>query len=117
MTRSIFIAAALSVAALAAGAANAQDRQAAQISVFAKHVDFNSARETRGFYAKLNAAAHQVCTREVSDPMTSMADATCEHEAVTDAVRQIDAPQLSALDSRPDRAPAYAEHSQNSRHN
>jgi UrcA family protein len=108
MTRSIFIAAALSVAALAAGAANAQDRQAAQISVSAKHVDFNSARETRGFYAKLNAAAHQVCTSEVSDPMTSMADAACEREAVTDAVRQIDAPQLSALDSRSDRAPAYA---------
>ena len=110
MTRSIFIAAALSVAALAAGAANAQDRQAAQISVSAKHVDFNSARETRGFYAKLNAAAHQVCTSEVSDPMTSMADAACEREAVTDAVRQSDAPQLSALDSRSDRAPAYAAH-------
>jgi UrcA family protein len=117
MTRSILIAAALSFVALAAGAANAQDRQAAQISVSAKHVDFNSARETRGFYAKLNAAAHQVCTSEVSDPMTSMADAACERDAVTDAVKQVGASQLSALDNRSDRAPAYAERSLNSRHN
>ena len=117
MTRSIFIAAALSCVALAAGAANAQERQDAQISVSAKHVDFNSARETRGFYAKLNAAAHQVCASEVSDPMTSMADAACERDAVTDAVKQIDAPQLSALDNRSDRAPAYAGRDAGSRNN
>jgi UrcA family protein len=117
MTRSIFIAAALSFAALAAGAANAQERQPAQVHVSAKHVDFSNARETRGFYARLNAAAHRVCTSEVSDPMTAMADAACEREAVTDAVRQIDAPQLSALNDRSDRAPAYAEHSAGPRRN
>jgi hypothetical protein len=49
--------------------------------------------------------------------MTAMADAACEREAVTDAVRQIDAPQLSALNDRSDRAPAYAEHSAGPRRN
>lgn len=117
MTRSIFIAAALSFVALAAGAANAQDRQDAQIHVSAKHVDFNNARETRGFYAKLNAAAHQVCTSEVSDPMTSMADAACERDAVSDAVKQVGASQLSALHGNPDRATAYAERSAPTRRN
>ncbi len=121
MSRSIFIAAlsfgALSFAALAAGAANAQERQAAQVQVSTKHVDFNNARETRGFYAKLNAAAQQVCTSEVSDPMTNMADAACEREAVSDAVRQIDAPQLSALHGHSDHAPAYAERNTGSRRN
>ena len=117
MTRSIFIAAALSFAALAAGAANAQERQPAQVRVSAKHVDFNNDRETRGFYAKLNAAAQRVCTSEVSDPMTTMADAACERDAVADAVKQIDAPQLSALHGNPDRATAYAERNTGSRRN
>ena len=121
MSRSIFIAAlsfgALSFAALAAGAANAQERQPAQVQFSTKHVDFNNAREARGFYAKLNAAAQQVCTSEVSDPMTSMADAACEREAVSDAVRQIDAPQLSALHGHSDHAPAYAERNTGSRRN
>jgi hypothetical protein len=40
-----------------------------------------------------------------------MADAACEHDAVTDAVKRIDAPQLSALHGNPDHAPAYAERS------
>ncbi len=117
MTRSIFIATALSFAALAAGAANAQDRQPAQVHVSAKHVDFNNARETRGFYAKLNAAAQRVCTSEVSDPMTTMADAACEREAVSDAVKQIDAPQLSAFHGNSDHAMAYAERNTGSRRN
>jgi len=117
MTRSIFIAAALSFAALAASAANAQERQPAQVSVSAKHVDFNNAREARGFYARLSAAAHQVCTSEVSDPMTAMADAACEREAVSDAVKQVDAPQLSALHNSPDHAAAYAGRSDSTRRN
>jgi hypothetical protein len=49
--------------------------------------------------------------------MTAMADAACEREAVTDAVRQIDAPQLSALNDRSGPAPAYAEYSAGSRRN
>ena len=108
MTRSIFIAAALSFAALAAGAANAQERQPAQLHVSAKHVDFNNARETRGFYAKLHAAAERVCTSEVSDPMTSMADAQCTRQAVAEAVGQINAPQLSALEGESATAATYA---------
>ncbi|ESQ94445.1 UrcA family protein [Asticcacaulis benevestitus] len=109
MTRSILIAAAFSIAALVAGAANAQTREDAQVSVSADHVDFNNARQTRAFYAKLTAAAKNVCTSEVSDPMTTMADAQCARQAVSDAVREINAPQLSALDGQVnDRASAYA---------
>ena len=117
MSRSIFIAAALSFAALTAGAANAQDRQDAQISVSTKHVDFNKAREARNFYARLKVAAKTVCTSEVSDPMTQMEDEACEREAVSDAVKQIDAPQLSALHGHADQAVTYAERNTGSRHN
>jgi len=117
MTRSIFIAAALSFVALAAGAANAQERQPAEISVSAKHVDFSKVRETRNFYARLKVAAKTVCTSEVSDPMTQMEDEACERDAVSDAVKQIDAPQLSALHGNPDRATAYAERNTGSRRN
>ena len=117
MTRSLFITAALSFVALTAGAANAQDRQPAQVHVSAGNVDFNNARETRVFYAKLTAAAQRVCASEVSDPMTSMADAACERDAVSDAVKQVGAPQLSAINARPDLAPAYAARDAATRHN
>ena len=109
MTRSIIIAAAFSITALVAGAAGAQTREDAQISVSADHVDFNNVRQTRAFYAKLNAAAKNVCTSEVSDPMTTMADTACARQAVSDAVREINVPQLSALDGQAGhKASAYA---------
>jgi UrcA family protein len=122
MTRSIFIAATLSVVALtvvtlSGGTANAQDRQSEQVHVSARHVDFSNAGQTRGFYAKLNAAAHQVCTSEVSDPMTAMADAACEKDAVAAAVKDAGAPQLSALHGNSERAPAYATRNTSARQN
>lgn len=108
MTRSILIAAAFSIAALVAGAANAQTREDAQVSVSAAHVDFNSARQTRAFYNKLTAAAKNVCHSEISDPMTQMADEACARQAVSEAVREINAPQLSALAGEAVNASAYA---------
>ena len=117
MSRSIFVAAALSFAALTAGAANAQERQPEQVQVSAKHVDFSKVREARNFYARLKVAAKTVCSSEVSDPITQMEDAACEREAVSDAVKQIDAPQLSALHGHADQAVAYAERNTGSRHN
>jgi len=118
MSRSLLIAAALSFTALVAGAANAQTREAAQIHVSAAGVDFSDARQTRSFYAKLTAAADNVCSSEVvADPMTAMEDAQCKRDAVSDAVRDINAPSLSALDGQSNRAPAYAQRNDDRRSN
>ncbi|MFT4077033.1 MAG: UrcA family protein [Asticcacaulis sp.] len=117
MNRSIFIAAALSFVALTAGVANAQERQPEQVTVSARHVDFNNAREARSFYARLKVAAKAVCTSDVSDQMTFKADDACEHAALADAVRTVGAPQLSALHGEADRAAAYAERTAGTRNN
>ncbi|MCR6659857.1 MAG: UrcA family protein [Asticcacaulis sp.] len=121
MSRSIFIAAlsfgALSFAALAAGAANAQERRPAEVVVTAKHLDFTNAREARTFYTRLKAAAKTVCTSAVYNSRTAMEDEACEDRALTNAVEDINAPQLSALHGHPDRATAYAERNTGSRRN
>lgn len=95
-------AAALTFAAIAPTLAQAQTRTPDQRAVTA-HVDFNDAKQTRSYYAKLQAAAHAVCASDMSDPLTAEADKACERQALRDAVRQVGAPQLSRLDRENDR--------------
>ncbi len=106
MIRSILIAAAL--VATAATGAHAQQREAGQVSVKTDKVDFANAAQTQALYGRINAAAKAVCDSDVSDPMTDKADADCRTQAITDAVRQINAPQLTALAGL-DRATTYAD--------
>ena len=101
MFRTLAIALTLSTASLVAVAAHAEDRTPAQMQVSVDHVDFNNSAQVRDLYTKLDAAAQNVCDSDVvGDPMTAMADKACERDAVSDAVRQINQPQLSALDGQ-----------------
>ena len=97
MRRLMLCAALLSVAALTSGTVNAQTVESAQREVSAKGVNFEDTRQVRFFYAKLKAAAHDVCASEVYDPLTQMADKACQDGAVDTAVSQVNQPLLNRM--------------------
>jgi UrcA family protein len=101
MRRLILCAALLSAAALMSGNVHAQTVESAQREVSAKGVNFEDVRQVRFFYAKLTWAAHDVCTSEMSDPMTQMADKACQDDAVYGAVSQVNQPLLDSVSKRP----------------
>jgi UrcA family protein len=90
-------AALLSAAALTTGNVHAQTVEPAQREVSAKGVNFEDAGQVRFFYAKLNAAAYDVCASEVYDPLTQMADQACQDGAVNTAVSQVNQPLLNRM--------------------
>ncbi len=69
-----------------------------QRPVYSRDIDFNKPSQVRALYHRLQQVAHDVCQSDVSDPMSREADKTCEAQAVSDAVRDINQPQLSRLD-------------------
>ncbi|MFT4077031.1 MAG: UrcA family protein [Asticcacaulis sp.] len=97
MSRSMLCAALLSVAALAAGTASAQIREADQRVVSARGVNFEDVTQVRFFYAKLSAAAHAVCTSDYDDPLIQIADRACQVAALDGAVEQVDKPLLNRI--------------------
>jgi UrcA family protein len=101
MRRLILCAALFSAATLTTGNAHAQTVETAQREVSAKGVNFEDVRQVRFFYARLNAAAHDVCASEVYDPMTQMADKACQDGAVYGAVSQVNKPLLNSISKRP----------------
>ena len=111
MNRSILIAAAFSITALVAGAAHADDRARIdqERAVSTAKTDFNTPSQVKMLYKRIATAAEAVCHSEISDPITANEDAACARQAVSDAVREINAPQLSALDGQAGHhASAYA---------
>ena len=101
MRRSIFYAALLSAAALTTGSVYAQTLVTAQRTVSARGVNFQDVKQVRFFYAKLTAAAYDVCASEFYDPLTQRADKACQDEAVNSAVSQVDKPLLNSVSKRP----------------
>lgn|GEM_PF-831299 len=101
MRRSMLCAALLSAAALTSGNVHAQTVESAQREVSARGVNFDDIGQVRFFYAKLTAAAHDVCASEVYDPLTQMADKACQDGAVYGAVSQVNKPLLNSLSKRP----------------
>ncbi len=97
MRRLILSAALLSAAALTTGSVHAQTVESAQRAVSAKGVNFEDAGQVHFFYAKLTAAAHDVCASEVYDPMTQMSDRACQDAAVDGAVTQVNQPLLNRM--------------------
>ncbi|MDV6330292.1 UrcA family protein [Asticcacaulis sp. 201] len=100
-TIALISAAALSLASTAnAGTSNFQEPE--QISVSTNNVDLNDARQAKVFYGRLSQAAAEVCDTRTTGSMIThyRAERDCERQAVTDAVRQINAPQLSAMDDK-----------------
>ncbi|HTN41517.1 MAG TPA: UrcA family protein [Asticcacaulis sp.] len=111
MTRSIFISSIVSVVALSAAfTASAEVREPTQLAISTTKVDLNNAHHARVFYNRLQDAAEKVCTSPVAHgEKTIEADIACARQAVSDAVREINAPQLSALDGQAGHhASAYA---------
>jgi len=91
-------AAMLGVAGFAAAAS--AETVADQRPVYSRDIDFNKPSQVRALYSRLQAVAHEVCQSDDSDPMTANADKACEAQAVTDAVRDINQPQLTRLDDQ-----------------
>ncbi len=102
-------AAALAAVSFASVASAADTREPDALRIDVRNVNFDSASQVRGLYHRIQAAAAQVCNSDISDPRTAEADATCRQEAVSNAVREIGQPQLSALDDQgPDQSSQLA---------
>jgi len=95
--RIALVSAALLGAAGFAAAASAET-VSDQRPVYSRDIDFNKPSQVRTLYHRLQQVAHDVCQSDDSDPMTREADRACEAQAVSDAVRDIDQPQLTRLD-------------------
>ena len=92
------------VAVLAlAGAAHAApavaaDNDAPAVHVSTLGVNFNDAAQARRFYFKLQTAAHLVCQSGSADRLVAgTEDIACVRNNMRDAVRKVDAPQLTAM--------------------
>ncbi len=107
MNRSFVIATILS-AAMISGAAFAQDRTPAQMNVSVASLDLTKPSDAHAAYVKIQAAAHDVCTSDSSDPRTTNDDRACEQQAVTDAVRSLHSEQLARQDHQSDEQGASA---------
>ncbi len=99
-TRIVLLSAAMLGVAGFTTAASAQERIADQRPVYSRDIDFNKPSQVRALYGRLQIVAHELCQSDDNDPMTAEADRACEAQAVTDAVRDINQPQLTRLDDQ-----------------
>lgn len=105
MSRLLIIAAvAASALTFAAGAQAQESTLDSYRTVSTRDVNFNDARQTHDFYVKLRGAARQACDELYGDLEHSIQQRQCESAAMADAVRQVNAPQLSQLDASARRA-------------
>jgi UrcA family protein len=91
----------ISVAMLGAAgfaAAASAETVSDQRPVYSRDIDFNKPSQVRALYGRLQQVAHDVCQSDAQDPMSREADKACEAQAVSDAVRDINQPQLTRLD-------------------
>ena len=101
----------VSVATLAAfvPAAHAQavdtdsDNDTVRVHVAINPDDLATPTHVRGLYARIQKAASQACDAGFGEDLFTArkAERECRNEAVSDAVRTINAPELSALDRSP----------------
>lgn len=66
-------------------------------AVSTRGVDFASKDQVKHFYAKLKGAAAAVCDSGSANPRFSMTDASCTRQVVSQAVKTVDKPVLTAL--------------------
>jgi UrcA family protein len=86
------LAAAALLPALANATTNTLQAQAATQTVKFSDLDLNRKADDKVLLHRIRVAAHNVCT--IND---FMAQQTCYHKAVREAVEQVNRPQLSAL--------------------
>lgn len=71
-------------------------RDSPTLSVSTRGVDFNDQAQVRHFYAQLRDAARNVCERD-PDHIAVAVDQSCVRNNVSDAVKQLNAPKLTAM--------------------
>lgn len=102
MIRSVVCVAAVSLAVFGALAsplaASAAPRTPDQVTVSLKGADLSNGDAARAAYGRLSAAAKSVCQSEGNvDVFTAEEDRACEQAALSDALAQLRAPELSQL--------------------
>lgn len=108
MSRLSFILAIALVSTAPAGIASARSADA-PVKLSVRGVDFADARQVKAFYEHLRVAAQAACNSDSLTPAGVREDQECRARFVNDAVNQVNAPQLTAMNSRdPHRATAYA---------
>ena len=98
MSRSLLCIAFAATLALGATAAHAEDGQGVHITL---DRDLSAPAAAEKAYRNIQGAAHDACdTNGVRDLATVSADRACYDRVVSDAVRQVNVPELSRLDAR-----------------
>ena len=100
MTRSFVLAAAAAVtciSAFAAQSAAADPRETQSLSVSTRGVDLDNRAEAQRFYQRLKVAARSVCDSRMADLGARLADERCAKDALDRAVRDTNAPLLTAM--------------------
>ncbi len=98
MSRSLLCIAFAATLALGATAAHAEDDQGLHIRL---DRDLSAPGAAEKTYRNIQDAAHDACdTNGVRDMATVSADRACYDRVVSDAVRQVNRPELSRLDAR-----------------
>jgi UrcA family protein len=108
MSRLSFILAIALVSTAPAGIAAAQSVDA-PVKLQTRGVDFSDAHQVKAFYAHVQAAAQAECNSDSVTPAAMREDLACRARFVDDAVHQVNAPLLTAMNSQDSRRPtAYA---------
>lgn len=106
MYKTLIAAAFTAAVAIAAPAVHAGEapanRTADQTTVSLRDVDFNNPAQAQSAYNRLIAAAHNVCDSQTGDIMVQAEDRACEHQAIKDALNDLQQPALYRIADRAD---------------
>jgi UrcA family protein len=92
----LVLAAAAALALSTPAMAQSVDRDSPTQSVSTRGVDFNDQAQVRHFYARLRDAARHVCENDPNHIAVAV-DQSCVRANVSDAVKQVNAPKLTAM--------------------
>jgi UrcA family protein len=99
MIKSLLLAAALAASALSAQTAAADPRETQTLAVSTRGVDFGNRVEAARFYQRLKSAAFSVCDSRVADLGMRLSDQRCAKAALEQAVNQVNAPLVTAMNT------------------
>jgi UrcA family protein len=98
------------IAAAPAGMAAARNDDV-QVKMSTRGVNFADASQVKAFYTRINLAARSACNTDTFTPWGVKEGQACRDQFVSDAVNQVNAPLLTAMNSQDSRKPstsAYA---------
>ncbi len=106
MIRQIVCLSLVACAALGAAGATAQDRTPNRMAVTFADSDFTTREQAQKVYRKLYQVAQYVCESEGAGPKwREPDDRACEHQAMNDAVTDLNKPELTKMHMRMDADP------------